>query len=389
MGEGGMQGEPIPTADLPPLPSEQFLIDLLEEKSLVSRTADARRILTTSLGRAQLSHAVSQKRVTSETICHFFDLYRADLARRWHSRLGDSPRFEILCQADFPAGPFDLVLLPLTSQGDGELTREMLQQAHESLAVGGMLLASSDNRTDTWLGEQFDRLFDSVRRRCGEGAVAYEGIKTKPLAKRKNYACEFAFRDRGRLIRAWSRPGVFSHRRIDPGARRLLDAIEIQPGAKVLDLGCGAGTVAVAAALRHPGAVSVTALDSHARAVECTVRTAEANGCQESISVHHSWLETPPRIVCSGPSPLQPVCSGPSPLQPAPSFTLAAANPPYYGNFAIAERFLNFAHAALERGGEIVVVTQSPEWYAQRMPEMFHSVSLEESRGYWIAKGNR
>ena len=86
----------------------------------------------------------------------------------------------------------------------------------------------------------------------GPGAL-YLATKTRPLAKLKNFTCEFVFRDRQRLIRAVSRPGVFAHRRVDPGARALMEVMEIEPGARVLDMGCGSGTVALAAVVRASG----------------------------------------------------------------------------------------------------------------------------------------
>ena len=97
----------------------------------------------------------------------------------------------------------------------------------------------------------------------------------------KNFRCEFAFRDRGRLIHAVSRPGVFSHREIDPGARQLMAAMEIAAGDRVLDIGCGSGTVSFAAAFRAEG-VEVLAVDSHARAVECTARAQPKRAWQYS-----------------------------------------------------------------------------------------------------------
>ena len=45
----------------------------------------------------------------------------------------------------------------------------------------------------------------------------------------------------------------------------------------MLDIGCGAGVVALAAAVCGEG-VAVHAVDSSARAVECTRRGAELNG---------------------------------------------------------------------------------------------------------------
>jgi len=57
------------------------------------------------------------------------------------------------------------------------------------------------------------------------------------------------------LGEAWvSYPGVFAHRRLDPGTRLLLDALPpLPPGASVLDYGCGSGVVGGVAAKRGEG----------------------------------------------------------------------------------------------------------------------------------------
>ena len=167
----------------------------------------------------------------------------------------------------------DVAAFPLTAGGEADLTRDLLQAGHERLRLGGTLYAATENRKDTWLGEQLHKLFRSWERRLLSDGVLYVATKTEPLKKIKNYSCEFAFRDRGRLIRAFSRPGVFSHRHIDPGARRLIEEMRVDTGARVLDIGCGAGVVALAAAFRAEG-VTVHAVDSNVRAVRCTQRGA-------------------------------------------------------------------------------------------------------------------
>jgi 16S rRNA (guanine1207-N2)-methyltransferase len=207
-------------------------------------------------------------------------------------------------------------------------------------------------------------LFGAVTRRVAERGVVYLARKSEALKKVRNFACEFAFRDQGRLIRVYSRPGVFSHRRIDAGARQVLNAMEVREGDKVLDVGCGSGVLGLAAALRAPG-VEVLAVDSNARAVECTGIGARANGLAN--------LRT--ELNASGDYP------GPG------TFQLALANPPYYAAFQIARHFLQSAAAALAPGGRIVVVAKFPEWYEEHAPEWFEQVEIEPSKEYWIIRG--
>ena len=65
--------------------------------------------------------------------------------------------------------------------------------------------------------------------------------------------------------------------RPDGGARALLKAAATKPADHVFEIGCGSGAVAIALAARVPEG-RVYAVDSNARAVECTRLGAEANG---------------------------------------------------------------------------------------------------------------
>jgi 16S rRNA (guanine1207-N2)-methyltransferase len=71
-----------------------------------------------------------------------------------------------------------------------------------------------------------------------------------------------------------SRPGVFAWDRLDDGTAALVQAMQIHSGEAVLDLGCGTGLLALAAARR---AARVTAVDADLRAVESARRTLAAN----------------------------------------------------------------------------------------------------------------
>lgn len=341
----------------PPRPQEQALIDLLPE-------VESGRILCTSAGLAQFAQAAARQLPSATIRCHYFDLYQAEQARRWQA--ADLPNLAIDCAADFAAEQFDVVALPLSASGEAELVRDLLQAAHQRLRPGGQLLAATDNPRDSWLQEVVRELFDRVGRRVSAKATVYLARKSHSLKRVKDFGCVFAFRDRGRLIQAYSRPGVFAHRRLDPGTRHLINALEVVPGQRVLDIGCGSGGVALAAAMRVEG-VQVHALDSHARAVECTRRGAALNALTNLTT----------ELTATGPR------------EGKGSYHVALANPPYYAQFRIARRFLLIGWEALQPGGQMLLVTRMPDWYIEHMPSWFEAVQVQEVKGYCVLSGRR
>ena len=243
-----------------------------------------------------------------------------------------------------------------------------------NLAIGGRLVTAIDNPRDTWLHGQLAETGETVRVRPVEqvkggpkpATVAYGVEKTREPAKIRDFSCEVVFRDRERLLTAVTRPGVFAHRRIDPGARHLLNAVDVASDTSVLDIGCGSGCVALGIAARDPS-LRVHALDSAARAVECTRRGAELNGLA-NLTVA---LEARGRVRDPG------------------SWDLALANPPYYSDFRLAELFVESARLALAPGGTLLVVTKQPTWYVENLPRMWTNVAREEVKGYHLVEAVR
>ncbi len=334
--------------------AEQLLI---EQIPAVHET----RVLCTTLGRGQFAAAFLAARPEGHVTCHHFDVYLAGQTTG-HVGAGET-RPEVTCAADFPAGPFELVALPIDPRGEAELARDLLQSGHERLVVGGRLLAAVSNPDDQWLHEEMRKLFEKVTRTPQETGVAYRAAKTGPLKKLKNFECEFAFRDQGRLIKAVSRPGVFSHRSLDAGARALINTMTVREGDRVLDIGCGSGAVAFAAAFRA-ARVTVVALDSHARAIECTEKGARLNGLENVTAILNAEGETPD--------------SG--------SYDLVLGNPPYYSDYRIAEVFLQGARRALKPGGRVLMVTKAPAWFENRMGELFTDVKSHEHKLYTVVE---
>ncbi|MFN0197221.1 MAG: class I SAM-dependent methyltransferase [Planctomycetaceae bacterium] len=362
--------------------------ELLEEQlSLQPPTLPADPVvLCTSLGRGQIALSLASQIPGSHVTCCAFDSFLAEqmqafLDQFWVDDDDDleidvdlesvdegasNNKIEVLCAADFPERQADMVVIPVKKSGDGELTRDWLQTGVQRLKIGGQLWTAVDHPRDHWLHEELKRYFPKVKKIPAKKGVTYIATKTKEIKKVKNFRAEFAFRDQGRMIQGVTRPGVFCHRRVDAGARAIMSVMEIAPGNRVADIGCGSGAVGMAAALRHPD-VTVLAIDSNPRALECTQRGAEINGITNIV------ISLNADAVC----------------EPQGEFDVVVGNPPYYSNYRIAEIFLQGASRALRPGGRVWMVTKQPNWFVERMSEMFDNVNEIPAKGYSVIVGTK
>lgn len=331
----------------------------------VARELPGQRVLATTLGRAQGAAALALDRPSAGVTCWFLDEFHHRLAARQlaaaDSGAAAGPGLVLALSPDPPPGEVDLAVVPLSRGGEAELARDLLQGAWQRLEVGGTLVAAVDNPNDRWVRQQVTTLLDRVRVTLDDDTAVYVGRKDAAPRRVRDFRCEFAVRDGDRLLRAVTRPGVFSHRRMDAGARQLLRAVEAPQGARMLEIGCGAGVVAMALAARDPTA-RVLAVDSHTRAVECTRLGAKLNGLQN----------------------LEVELNSTGDYGRAGEFDVAVANPPYYGDFAVAQRFVGAAALSLAAGGRLWVVTKSPQWYEEALPRQWDGVQTRPSKRYWI-----
>ncbi|NNJ26793.1 methyltransferase [Alienimonas chondri] len=363
--------------------SEQLLVENLPDEAVGTA-------LCTTRARGQLAGLIAARWPESRVVCCTLDAYHAQETVAVQGSYDG--RLDTVCVPDFPLSPgdsgeeesggvmdsrdagYDLAALPTTAGGESELTRELLREAHNRLRIGGRLLVSVDNAKDSWTHDRMRELFSKVTVIPDENptggksrGIVYGGTKDAPLRKQKDFSCEFAFRDRGTLLKSLSRPGVFSHRRIDPGGRALIEAMEPADGDRVLDLGCGSGVVSLAAAARGPS-VTVHGVDSNPRAVECTLRGAELNGFADRVSASLTADALPPAEMLG-------------------TFDLAVGNPPYFSHQRIAGLFLAAADAALKPGGAVLMVTKQPGWFLEAMGERFDLIQSAEVRRYHVVVG--
>lgn len=100
----------------------------------------------------------------------------------------------------------------------------------------------------------------------------------QPTSPSRRLQIEMVLRDLGQTVEMTTDRGVFAAARIDVGTRLLLDYGPAVPTTgDLLDLGCGYGPIAIALALRSPGA-RVWAVDVNERAVALCAENALALG---------------------------------------------------------------------------------------------------------------
>jgi 16S rRNA (guanine1207-N2)-methyltransferase len=348
-------------------------IDLTPYRKLAENSDDAIRISGVSTGRAQAAEWFARSHPESRCTVWYLDQYQASRTREHVARplLDTLPgatatcdNLLIQCEPDLKSPPSHLALLPLVTSGEEELARDFLQQLYQGLVIGGRLLASVDNPNDRWLHDQLKTLEKSVKVRKFDDAVVYMIDKSHELKKCKDFSCELAFRDCDEMIRFVTRPGVFSHRQLDNGARQLLDAVDVYPDARLLEIGTGSGSVSLGLAKRDASA-KVHAVDSNARALDCLARGMKLNGIDNiTMELNHTGVYGEPG-----------------------QFDMVLANPPYFGDFRIAERFLIAAHRSLRPGGRLVLVSKQPKWYQENLDRWFIDCEVFPSRRYHIASG--
>jgi 16S rRNA (guanine1207-N2)-methyltransferase len=360
-GDSGAGDSGAGVAELAPRVAERLLIDAIPDMLAAGPIA---AVSCGSLGRGQLAKAFAVAAPTADVAVNFLDLHQMRMAQAGVQ--GTRPSFH--CEPDDPAaaGSLDCVALPLSASGDAELTLDRLQAAHVALRIGGRLWAATDNPRDRWLRGELEKLWERVKVRPMGDGVVYHAAKTKALKKLKDRVCWFAFRDGDRLLRVASRPGVFSHRHLDTGARCLLETMEIAAGMRVFEPGCGAGPVACAAAARAPD-VHVFAIDSNPRAVQCARWSAAANGLS-GVTV---------ALNADGD------CDVPG------SYDLALANPPYYSHGQISRLFIDGSRRALRSGGVLLSVTKDPGWYLESLPPDFADIEVLAVRAYFVIRARR
>ena len=205
------------------------------------------------------------------------DSHIAHLGMQFNADANGLPRATFVEAQDTPKGPFDLVILRLPK--NHALLRDQIQRMLPQLAPGAVIIIPImvkylDNTVYQLLESLLGTLTTSLARKKSRLIFAVNHVTAlgkSPKARETFWnvpSLEL-------LLQHFS--GVFSHTKLDPGAQVLLDKFPQGPYQRVIDLGCGNGVQAIAAAKKWPQC-QVTGIDESYMSVASATINAEHNG---------------------------------------------------------------------------------------------------------------
>jgi 16S rRNA (guanine1207-N2)-methyltransferase len=109
---------------------------------------------------------------------------------------------------------------------------------------------------------------------------------SSPQVKSREERIEITLR--GMKLTFYTDRGVFSKEKVDFGSELLIDVIEANEDAKILDVGCGYGPIGLSLA-KESSKRSITMVDVNQRALTLAGKNAKVNGI-ENISIQESDL---------------------------------------------------------------------------------------------------
>jgi len=181
------------------------------------------------------------------------------------------------------------------------------------------------------------------------------------------------------VLKLETHPGIFSWETLDEGSALLLEHLDIKPGSRVWDVGCGYGVIGLSAALAGAGFVAMS--DINLIAVDYTQINAVTNGLDHKVQI----------FPADSLSQMPPV---PDFVIPKSSFSLIISNPAFHQGLPVdksmADQLITNAPDFLAPDGRLVIVANRFLNYDKFMGKQFKHVSriAETSKFHVIEAGN-
>lgn len=314
------------------------------------------------LGAPRLIAQLADRFKKPGAVCYQMDLFQAERLREELAELNVPAEVRAAPDLwDLPA-EFQTVVFPSPPRAERDLKIDMVEQAFHILKPNGTLLVLSPIDHDPFYPKLLKKLFGKASTTATPEGTIIWAHRHEDHPRRRHEVTVQARVDETAPLRFLTRPGVFTYGQLDLGSRALLTAAEIQPGDRILDLGCGAGAVGIAAARRAAPNGNVVFVDSNLRALALTELNARAEG------MTNFEVEAAARVEGLTPN----------------SFDVVLTNPPYYAQQSIAQLFIERSKQLLKTGGRFYLVTKQVDEVEPLVRKTFGEPELFENRGYVI-----
>ncbi len=180
-------------------------------------------------------------------------------------------------------GSFDLVCLSIPK--GKEFTRRLIRLAAWYLRPGGRFCLAGPKRGGISGALAFTReLFGDLEEETYGGGCRAACAVLLLSSRREDPGEGFRLHEvevYGQRWHSYTHPALFAYgaEGLDPGTRMLLESMDLRPGERVLDLGCGSGIVGLLAVRRF--AARAVLVDVSAAALEASRRTLALYGLSE------------------------------------------------------------------------------------------------------------
>jgi 16S rRNA (guanine1207-N2)-methyltransferase len=284
----------------------------------------------------------------------------------------------VLEDLEAPPAPelFDCALLDTdgpAGRGNGYTFRLIDSMVRNVRPGGSIWLQGSNSRgLQTFVRRLAAHCGEVAALGVGGGKRAYRALSPSSAVTSANggdVGTTVAVERQGVSFRLTVQPGVFSGHKLDQATALLIDAMHPAHGDDVLDLGCGAGAIGIAAALLAPAGQTVL-VDSNPLAVRLSARNVAANGLTNAtVLLSDAYSAVRGR-----------------------RFDVIATNPPFHQHSretrGVAERFVSEAPDHLRPGGRFYIVANAFLPYQRTMMEVFDAVeTMTATAGYRVLCG--
>ena len=166
----------------------------------------------------------------------------------------------------------------------------------------------------------------------------------------------------GQSFHFYTDAGVFSKKMVDYGSQVLLNALDLERGKNLLDVGCGYGPLGIS--LAKVQGVQSTMIDINSRAIDLAKKNAERNGVVAHIFQSNIYENV------------------------SEKFDYIISNPPIRAGKKVVHEIIEGAFDHLNQGGSLTIVIQKKQGAPSakaKMEDVFgNSEIIRKDKGYYI-----